>query len=70
MTFGFARVDAVVAELSELDRDTPLAFYCHHGIRSRAAAEHFRDLGFKKVYNLKGGIAAWSSTVDPSVPTY
>ena len=26
--------------------------------------------GFKKVYNLKGGIDAWSTAVDPSVPRY
>jgi monothiol glutaredoxin len=59
-----------VGEIEKLDRDTPLAFYCHVGQRSRAAAEHFRELGFKKVYNLAGGITAWSAQVDPSVPTY
>lgn len=62
--------DAELGAIEELDRSTPLAFYCHTGKRSRAAAEHFRDLGFKTVYNLAGGIAAWSAQVDPEVPTY
>ena len=49
---------------------TPLAFSCHHGPRSRAAAEHFLKLGLTTVYNLAGGIDAWSREVDPSVPRY
>ncbi len=53
-----------------LDRDTPIALHCHHGIRSRAAAEQLLREGFRRVYNVKGGIDAWSTTVDPSVPRY
>jgi monothiol glutaredoxin len=56
--------------LTQIDVNTPLAFYCHHGHRSLAAAEHFRDRGFRKVYNLAGGIDAWSREVDPSVKRY
>jgi monothiol glutaredoxin len=53
-----------------LDRDTPLVFQCHHGIRSQAAAEYCVREGFRNVYNLRGGIDAWSLFVDPSVPRY
>lgn len=53
-----------------LDRDTPLVFQCHHGIRSQAAAEFCVRQGFTRVYNLAGGIDAWSLTVDPLVPRY
>lgn len=53
-----------------LDRDTPLVFQCHHGIRSQRAAEYFRERGFRRLYNLTGGIEAWSMLVDPSVPRY
>ncbi|MDB4968980.1 MAG: hypothetical protein JWN44_4669 [Myxococcales bacterium] len=53
-----------------LDRSTPIVFHCHHGGRSQAAAEHFLKQGFKTVYNLEGGLDAWSQTVDPSVPRY
>ncbi|ACY16385.1 Grx4 family monothiol glutaredoxin [Haliangium ochraceum] len=62
--------DATMQQLTQLDVDTPLAFYCHRGQRSKAAAEHFRDRGFRKVYNLSGGIDAWSTEVDSDVPRY
>ena len=52
------------------DRDTPIVFQCHHGIRSQHAAEYFRSQGFSNLYNLRGGIDAWSLLVDPSVPRY
>lgn len=51
-------------------KDTALVFYCHHGHRSRSVAQHFVAKGFKRVYNLEGGIDAWSHTVDPKVATY
>jgi monothiol glutaredoxin len=56
--------------LAGLDRQTPIAFHCHHGVRSRVVAEQALRAGFQTVYNLEGGIAAWSATVDPSVPRY
>jgi monothiol glutaredoxin len=52
------------------DRDTPIVFQCHHGIRSQHAAEYFRREGFRNLYNLLGGIDAWSLLVDTSVPRY
>ena len=57
-------------ELLEGDKSAPLVFYCHHGYRSQSAAEHFVTEGHKRVYNLAGGIDAWSREVDPTVPTY
>jgi monothiol glutaredoxin len=62
--------DAAMAAIEALPKDTPLAFHCHHGGRSRGAAEHFLKLGFKNVYNMAGGIEAWSRDVDPGVPRY
>ncbi len=57
--------------LLALDRDTTIVFHCHHGMRSQAAAEYFlQKEGFRDVYNLIGGIEAWSALVDPSVPRY
>ena len=56
--------------LLRLDRDTPIVFQCHHGIRSQGAAEYFRREGFRNLHNLQGGIEAWSLLVDPSVPRY
>jgi len=62
--------DAGLAHLEGLAKDTPIAFHCHHGGRSQNAAEHFLQKGFKKVYNLAGGIDAWSREVDSKVPRY
>lgn len=56
--------------LAALPKDLPLAFLCHHGHSSRQAAEHFRQLGFHDLYNVEGGIDAWSTQIDPSVPRY
>ncbi len=68
---GTRLVDASNKALVEgFDRDVPLVFYCHHGMRSEQAAQHFLRLGFREVYNLVGGIDAWSRDVDPSVPRY
>ncbi len=57
-------------KLLALPKDTAIVFQCHHGMRSRSAAEHFLSQGFRDVYNLTGGIEAWSSEVDPKVPRY
>lgn len=59
-----------LAELEALPKDTTLVFLCHHGMRSQAAAEQILQRGFRNVYNLRGGIEAWSTEVDPSVPRY
>ena len=56
--------------LRRLDPKTPIVFQCHHGVRSQQAAEYFRREGFRNLYNLRGGIDAWSQFVDPSVPRY
>ncbi len=58
------------ARLETLPKDVPIAFLCHHGQSSRQVAEHFRGLGFHDIYNVEGGIDAWSVDVDPSVPRY
>jgi monothiol glutaredoxin len=68
---GSELLDAEVAEqIEQLPRDTPLYFHCHHGGRSQRAAEHFVGMGFREVYNVTGGIDAWSLEVDPSVERY
>jgi len=66
----FRTFDDGIEALTSLPKDTPLAFLCHTGSRSAQAAEHFRALGFAKVYNVVGGIDAWSREIDPGVPRY
>jgi monothiol glutaredoxin len=68
---GARRLDEELEQdLLELDRGARLVFVCHHGIRSRAAAEWFLAQGFEDVYNVEGGIDAWSREIDPNVPRY
>lgn len=68
---GARLLDEAEAErVSALPRETTLVFQCHHGVRSHAAAQYFVGLGFESVYNLEGGIEAWSRDVDPDVPRY
>jgi len=60
----------LVARLSELDPNRPIACLCHHGSRSMQVAQYLSQKGFHKVANIAGGIHAWSAQVDPSVPVY
>ena len=62
--------DASRERIEGLPKDVPIAFVCHHGSSSRRAAEHFRSLGFHDIYNVEGGIDAWSKQIDPGVPIY
>jgi adenylyltransferase/sulfurtransferase len=56
--------------LDDLDRSREYVVYCHIGIRSVHAVQLMREAGFRHVYNLTGGIDAWSARIDPSVPRY
>ena len=68
---GFRLLDpALAGQLEALDAETELVFLCHHGMRSEAAARHFAERGFRNVWNVVGGIDAWSREVDPAVPRY
>ncbi|XP_057956659.1 rhodanese-like/PpiC domain-containing protein 12, chloroplastic [Malania oleifera] len=43
---------------------------CHHGVRSLQVAKWLQTQGFKRVFNVTGGIHAYATEADPSVPTY
>jgi thiosulfate sulfurtransferase len=49
------------------DKQRCLLIYCYHGHASQHLAEFFSDFGFKDVYSLEGGYAAWQTTLSPSV---
>lgn len=51
--------DGFESEIQELDKTKPAFVYCLSGGRSSSAASKMRDLGFKEVYEMKGGIRAW-----------
>jgi sulfur-carrier protein adenylyltransferase/sulfurtransferase len=56
--------------LVELDKEGTLAVHCRTGARSARAVQLLKEAGFQNVYNVKGGITAWSEEIDPSVPKY
>jgi monothiol glutaredoxin len=56
--------------LAALPKDTAIAFICHHGNSSRGVAERFAAHGFTDVFNVEGGMDAWSREIDPGVPRY
>jgi sulfur-carrier protein adenylyltransferase/sulfurtransferase len=56
--------------LVELDQDEYFVVHCKTGGRSAKAVKLLQDAGFQNVYNVKGGITAWSEEIDPSIPKY
>jgi len=56
--------------LNELNTADEIVMHCKSGMRSAKAVDLLKQSGFKKVRNMRGGILAWSDTVDPTVPKY
>jgi adenylyltransferase/sulfurtransferase len=54
----------------KLDINKKIVVFCHHGSRSYKVCQFMIQNGFKNIYNLEGGINAWSSEVDNSIPQY
>jgi rhodanese-related sulfurtransferase len=61
---------ALPQRLSELDPSQLIVCLCHHGMRSLQVVAFLSRQGFPSVYNLAGGIDAWSRAIDPAVPRY
>jgi len=60
----------VSAGWQALDPSQSIVCYCHHGMRSLQVVAFLQRQGFDSVYNLAGGIDAWSLEADASVPRY
>ena len=54
----------------ELDPEDHIVVVCHHGVRSMNVTAWLRQQGFDKAQSMRGGIDAWSRTVDGKVPVY
>ena len=63
-----ARIDEVRA--LRPSPDTAMVVICHHGIRSMQCARYLASQGIERLINLTGGIDAWSTQIDPAVPSY
>ena len=60
----------VPERLQELPQGAPVVVMCRSGARSMQVAVFLERQGYASVYNLTGGILAWSRDVDPQIPTY
>jgi rhodanese-related sulfurtransferase len=60
----------IPSRVQELDPDAHIVTMCHAGVRSMNVALWLRDQGFDRVQSMRGGIDAWSTSVDPNVPRY
>jgi rhodanese-related sulfurtransferase len=62
-----APVQVLEAQLGKLpaDKETPILIYCRTGNRSGAAGGILAKHGYKNLYNMKGGILAWSAEGRP-----
>lgn len=63
-------MNEITSRVEELSTNVPTVCVCHHGIRSARVAMFLASQGFTELYNLQGGIDAWSRLVDPSCPKY
>ncbi len=66
----FIPMREIPARSEELDDDVDVVCVCHHGARSAQVGMFLESRGHTKVFNLQGGIDAWSRQVDSSVPVY
>ncbi len=62
-----AQVPGRVNELSTADE---IVVYCKTGVRSGRITNFLREIGFRKVKNLVGGIDEWAEKVEPEMPRY
>jgi rhodanese-related sulfurtransferase len=46
-------------QVGKLDKSKPYFVYCKAGVRSEKAADIMKELGFRQVYTLDGGIDEW-----------
>ena len=76
--YEIARIDGakliplgeIAERADELQREQTIVVHCHSGGRSGEAVRLLQQRGFTNVYNLEGGIDAWSDEIDASVPKY
>jgi molybdopterin/thiamine biosynthesis adenylyltransferase/rhodanese-related sulfurtransferase len=60
----------LAARLSSLPQDKPVVLHCKTGGRSAEALAVLKGAGFSSARHLQGGVTAWATQVDRSLPTY
>ena len=63
--------EMVITSVHRFSRDKKVVVHCRSGVRSANAIRELEKLyGFENLFNLKGGILAWSKEIDTGVPLY
>lgn len=75
--FDIANLEGTLIPLGEIEdhvnqirSDVDVVVHCRSGKRSADAIIQLEKLGFKNLYNLKGGILAWAEELDPEMAKY
>jgi rhodanese-related sulfurtransferase len=63
-------IPASLQQLEAKASEATLIVFCHHGVRSLNVAHWLREQGVPACQSMAGGIDAWSTQIDPSVPRY
>ena len=66
----FIPMGQIPTRVAELDSEREIVVICHHGVRSQHVAYYLANQGFKKLYNLQGGVDAWAREIDPTMHKY
>lgn len=53
------------SRVGKLDKSKPVFVYCKAGSRSGSAVDMMSEMGFKEIYDLRGGIMAWQQAKKP-----
>ncbi len=60
----------VLERMNELDTSLEIVVFCRFGLQSLKVIRELQKHGFRKLYNLEGGINRWALDIDPSQPLY
>ena len=60
----------VLERMNELSSADEIVLHCRSGVRSAKALRQLHDPGFRRIWNLKGGILGWADEVDPTMARY
>lgn len=60
----------VMSNLDKISKDKQVVVHCKSGGRSGTICQLLEAQGYTNVYNLKGGVRAWSAEIDAEFPVY
>ena len=63
-------LDSLTSRYQEVPQGKEVVVLCHHGMRSAVACDLLVEKGYKKIFNLTGGLDQWALQVDGSMQRY